>query len=75
MIFRRVASQPDGTKRRLSPAFIVSFGVHTVVAIALMQMLILHGELPSKPKRANADREERVGFVRLPQPGDRKSVV
>lgn len=69
MIFRRVASQPDGSRRRLSPAFIVSFGVHAVVAIALMQMLILDGDFSSKPKRVASDREEHVGFVRLPQPG------
>jgi hypothetical protein len=46
----------------------VSLGVHTVVAIALMQMLILNGDFSSKPKQSAA-REQRVGFVRLPQPG------
>lgn len=71
MIFRRVASQPDGSRRRLSPAFAVSFGVHTVVAIALMRMLILDGDFASEPKRVSAAREEHVGFVRLPQPGVR----
>jgi hypothetical protein len=69
MIFRRVASQPDGSRRRLSPAFIVSIGVHTVVAIALMQMLILDGDFLSKPKRVPADREEHVGFMTLPRAG------
>ena len=68
MIFRRVTSTPDGTRRRLSPSFLVSLGVHTVVAIALMQMLILNGDYSSKPKQS-ASREQRVGFVRLPQPG------
>jgi hypothetical protein len=68
MIFRRVASTPDGTRRRLSPSFLVSVGVHAVVAIALMQMLILNGDYSSKPKQS-APREQRVGFVRLPQPG------
>jgi len=69
MIFRRVASQPNGSRKRLSPAFLVSVGVHSVVAIALMQMLILDGNLPSKPKLATADREEHVGFVALPRAG------
>lgn len=69
MIFRRVASQPEGSRRRLSPAFLVSVGVHTVVAIALMQMLILDGIFPSAPKRVAADREEHVGFVTLPRAG------
>jgi hypothetical protein len=68
MIFRRVTSTPEGTRRRLSPSFLVSLGVHTVVAIALMQMLILNGDFSSKPKQSAA-REQRVGFVRLPQPG------
>jgi hypothetical protein len=68
MIFRRVTSAPEGTRRRLSPSFLVSVGVHAVVAIALMQMLILNGDFSSKPKQSTA-REQRVGFVRLPQPG------
>ena len=68
MIFRRVAPAPDVTRRRLSPSFLVSLGVHAVVAIALMQMLILNGDYSTKPKPSTA-REQRVGFVRLPQPG------
>ena len=68
MIFRRVTSAPEGTRKRLSPSFLVSVGVHAVVAIALMQMLILNGDFSSKPKQSAA-REQRVGFVRLPQPG------
>ncbi|HMJ18795.1 MAG TPA: hypothetical protein VK478_10410 [Gemmatimonadaceae bacterium] len=51
-------------KRRLSPSFLVSVGVHTVVAIALMRMLILNGDFASKPK-SQTSREQRVGFVRL----------
>jgi hypothetical protein len=69
MIFRRVARAPDDSRKRPSPAFLVSLGVHVVVAIALMQMLILDGKFPSKPKRIPVDREERVGFVALPRPG------
>jgi hypothetical protein len=68
MIFRRVASEPTTTKRRLSPAFLVSLGVHVVVVIALMQMLILDGDFPAKPNKSSASREERVGFMTLPRP-------
>jgi hypothetical protein len=70
MIFRRVASEAKTTKRKLSPSFLVSLGVHVVVAIALMQMLILNGDYSSKPKQSAA-REERVGFVTLPRSGSR----
>ena len=68
MIFRRVSPAPDGSRRRLSPSFLVSVGVHVVVAIALMQMLILNGDYssPSKPSTA---REQHVGFVTLPRGG------
>ena len=68
MIFRRVTPPPTGSRKRLSPSFLVSVGVHTVVAIALMQMLILNADFSSKPK-SSADRGQRVAFVRLPQPG------
>ncbi|MDP9203613.1 MAG: hypothetical protein M3P26_17050 [Gemmatimonadota bacterium] len=68
MIFRRAASEPADSRRRLSPSFLVSVGVHIVVAIALMQMLILNGDYSSKPK-PSAAREQRVGFVTLPRPG------
>ena len=68
MIFRRVASEPSTTKRKLSPSFLASLGVHVVVVIALMRMLILNGDFSPKPK-SSASREERVGFMTLPQPG------
>ncbi|MDP9206136.1 MAG: hypothetical protein M3P12_11920 [Gemmatimonadota bacterium] len=68
MIFRRVAPAPDDTRKRLSPSFLVSLGVHTVVAIALMQMLILNGDYSSRP-RPSTPREQHVGFVRLPRAG------
>jgi hypothetical protein len=68
MIFRRVASEPSTTKRRLSPSFLVSLGVHVVVVTALMQMLILNGDFSPKPKSPTS-REERVGFMTLPRPG------
>lgn len=68
MIFRRVALQPDGSRKRLSPAFLVSLGVHVVVAIAFMRMLILNGDFTSAPRRQSVP-QERVGFVQLTQPG------
>jgi hypothetical protein len=69
MIFRRVVTTTDGTrKKRLSPAFLVSVGVHVVVAIAFMRMLILNGEFSSASKKQSQP-EQRVGFVRLASPG------
>ncbi|HYU54306.1 MAG TPA: hypothetical protein VEK37_15240, partial [Gemmatimonadaceae bacterium] len=68
MIFRHVATPPEGARKKLSPAFLVSVGVHIVVAIAFMRMLILNGELSPNPKRLTLP-QERVGFVRLAQPG------
>ena len=68
MIFRRVASEPSHTKRKLSPSFLVSLGVHAVVAIALMQMLILNGDFSPKPK-SSAARGEQVSYMTLPQAG------
>jgi hypothetical protein len=68
MIFRRVVTRPDGTRKRLSTPFLVSVGVHLVVAIALMQMLILNGDFSSRAKR-EASGEEHVGFVRIAKGG------
>ena len=67
MIFRRVATQPERA-RKVSPFFLASVGVHIVVAIALMQMLILNAEFSRGPRRQVIS-PERVGFVRLAQPG------
>jgi hypothetical protein len=63
MIFSRVATQPDGSRKRFSNPFLLSFGVHLVVAVALMRMLIVNME-PSPKKRAAAS-SERVAFVRI----------
>src|SRR5881628_677146 len=68
MIFRRVATRTDGTRKRLSTPFLVSVGVHLVVAIALMQMLILNGDFSSRPKRDNSP-EQHVGFVKIAKGG------
>ena len=68
MIFRRVTTQPERARKRLSPAFLVSLGLHVVVAIALMRMLILNADFSPAAKRQSVP-EQRVGFVRLAQPG------
>jgi hypothetical protein len=68
MIFRRVATPADGTRKRLSTPFLVSVGVHLVVAIALMKMLILNGDFSAKPKR-DSSAEQHVGFVRIAKGG------
>jgi hypothetical protein len=64
MIFRRVATQPHGSRKRPSKSFLVSFGVHVVVAVALMRMLIVNMELSPTRKRQAAS-SERVAFVRI----------
>jgi hypothetical protein len=64
MIFRRVTTQPDGSRKRLSKPFLVSFGVHLVVAVALMRMLIVNMEL-SPTQRRQAVGEQHIGFVRI----------
>jgi hypothetical protein len=64
MMFRRVAQQPDGSRKRLSRPFLVSVGVHLVVVVALMRMLIVNMELSPTQKRQTV-REQHVGFVRI----------
>ena len=64
MIFRRVAPQPDGSRKRLSSPFLVSVGVHLVVVVALMRMLIVNMDFSSRPKR-HAVLDEHIGFVRI----------
>jgi hypothetical protein len=64
MIFRRVATEPDGSRKRLSKPFLVSFGVHLVVAVALMRMLIVNMDVSRNRKRQSVP-EQRVGFVRI----------
>jgi hypothetical protein len=64
MIFRRVTARPDGSEKRLSKPFLVSFGVHLVVAVALMRMLIVNMDVSSTRKRLTVP-EQRVGFVRI----------
>ncbi len=64
MIFRRVAPQSTGSRKRVSKPFLVSVGLHLVVAVALMRMLIVNMELSSPTKRQAAP-NEHVGFVRI----------
>src|SRR5206468_8817114 len=70
MIFRRVTSSPNGARKKLSPSFLASIGVHVVVAVALMRMLILNADFSTAPKPQNAA-QERVGYVRLAKPGEK----
>jgi hypothetical protein len=70
MIFRRVAAEPKAPRRRVSTSFLVSLGVHVVVAIAFMRMLILNADFSQNPKRQSVS-EQRVGFVRLARPGEK----
>jgi hypothetical protein len=64
MIFSRVATNPDGSRKRLSKPFLVSFGVHLVVAVALMRMLIVNMDVSRNRKRQTVP-EQRVGFVQI----------
>ena len=71
MIFRRVAStSPAAGRRKLSPSFLLSLGVHVVVAVAFMRMLILNADFSTSPKRRTVE-QERVGYVRLAKPGEK----
>jgi len=68
MIFRRVAPPPAAPGKRFSTPFLLSVGVHLVVAIALMRMLILNGDFRPN-SRHQAEGEEHVGFVRVSKGG------
>jgi hypothetical protein len=70
MIFRRVATKPEAPGTKVSTSFLVSLGVHVVVVIAFMQMLILNADFSQSPKSQTVP-EQRVGFVRLAQPGEK----
>jgi hypothetical protein len=69
MIFRRVANDSEKPRRKVSPSFLVSLGVHLVVAVALMRMLILHIDVSSRPKQGAT--AERVGFVTIAKAGEK----
>ena len=70
MIFRRVTTESGTTRRKLSPSVLVSLGVHLVVAVALMRMLIVSIDLSPSTRKA-AIPQERVGFVRIAQSGEK----
>ena len=75
MIFRRVTpQQPKGARRRLSPSFLASLGVHLVVAVALMRMLILNADDFLSGRRRQAEPQQRVGYVRLAAPGEKPTI-
>ncbi len=67
MIFRHAAEETT-TRRRPSPAFFVSLGVHAFVGVLLMRMLILNIDLSPAAKRLSSP-GERVGYVALDKPG------
>jgi len=69
MIFRHAAEQPTGGRKRFSPAFVISVGVHAVVATALMRMLILSAEDFASKKKEPTETGERVSFVAVASPG------
>jgi hypothetical protein len=68
MIFRHAGEEPQQRRNRPSPSFLVSVGVHVVVAIALMRMLIVNMELASSSQRRSTT-VERVSYVTLGTPG------
>ena len=68
MIFRHAAEQPMRGKKRVSPSFVISVGVHAVVATALMRMLILSADDFTTRSRPPAEKGERVSFVAV-KPG------
>jgi hypothetical protein len=73
MILRRAGSPTDRDGKRLSTPFLVSIGVHVVVAVALMRMLILNGDFSPRSKHEQVS-GERVGFVRIAKGGVEKPV-
>lgn len=74
MIFRHAGEGPTKLRKRLSLAFLASVGVHTVVAIALMRMLIVHVDF-SSPQKKQAKPAERIGFIALGRPGAKTPTV
>ena len=71
MIFRHAAEEPTRVRKRFSPSFVVSVGVHAVVATALMRMLILHADDFATTKKERApEAGERVSFVAIARPGE-----
>ncbi len=73
MIFRRVATEPEAPRKRVSTAFLVSLGVHVVVIIAFARMLILNADFSPNSKRQSVP-QQRVGFVRLAHPGEKPTL-
>jgi hypothetical protein len=71
MIFRHVADKPARVRKRLSPSFAISLGVHAIVATALMRMLILSAEdFATRRKQTTQEPGERIAYVALAKPGN-----
>lgn len=54
------------TKRRFSPPFVLSIGVHIVVAVLLMRMLVIP-KIDLFGNKAGSVPVQRIGFIRLPR--------
>lgn len=71
MIFRHAAEKPERVRKRFSPSFVISVGVHAVVAAALMRMLILSADdFATRRKQPTQEAGERVAYVALAKPGN-----
>jgi hypothetical protein len=71
MIFRHAADEPARVRKRFSPSFAISLGVHAIVATALMRMLILSAEdFATRRKQTTQEPGERVAYVALAKPGN-----
>lgn len=71
MIFRHAAEKPERGRKRFSPSFVISVGVHAVVATALMRMLILSADdFATRRKQPTQEAGERVAYVALSKPGN-----
>jgi len=58
------------TKRRISPALLISVGVHAVAAVALMRLIVVPN-LDFFAKKRGVVQPEQIGFLRLPKtPGE-----
>lgn len=71
MIFRHAAEKPVKVRKRFSPSFAISLGVHAILVTALMRMLILNADdfRESKKARTSDESGERVAFVTIARPG------
>jgi hypothetical protein len=59
-------TRENPTKRRFSPAFVLSVGVHVVVAVLLMRLLVIP-RIDLFGHKAGSAPVERIGFIQLPK--------